>query len=244
MLLRTGVIASLGLASLIIVNPGNASIINGGFETGDFAGWTQVSNLGGSGCATDWYVSPTDTQCQFASTILNPAIEGSFAAYNSFDGPGPVSFSIEQDIALGSDTLSTADLGWSHTVGWNFGLGIPATLDRVFSMSFLDSSDNLIGEAFNLSIGPADGVSGFIDWTANSVDVLGLLSGFEGQTVTLLVDTLIPQNFSGPGSLGLDDIQLALTTTSVSEPETLALLGLGLAVLGLRSRMREKRSRD
>ena len=111
-------------------------LTNGGFETGDFTGWTQVTSNGAAEtCQTDWYVSNTDTQCQFTNTILNSATEGDFAAYNSFDGGGPLNFTIEQDIVLGS--VGSAALDFSYTVGWDFRLGGIATDQRIFSLSFL-----------------------------------------------------------------------------------------------------------
>ena len=202
-------VATVGVLALGAGNAlANEMLVNGGFEAG-FAGWTQVSNRGGSGCDIDWYVSATDTQCQFTNTRLNGAVEGNLAAYNSFDGAGPLNFTIEQDVTLGSVGLAT--LAWSHTVGWNFGIGSPNLAPRLFNLSFLDAGDNLIGDAFTLGISQAaNGVTGMIDWTANSVDVTGLLAGFGGQTVTLVADIFIPENFSGPGSFGLDGVSLVV----------------------------------
>jgi len=206
---------------------------NGGFETGNFSGWNQVTSNGSSNtCDTDWTVAATDTICNFTSTVLNNPVEGSFAAFNSFDGNGPQSFIIEQDISLGAGIIANAELSWLHSIGWNFSLGSAATQERIFSLGFQDSLDNLIGNVFEIKIDTNDGIMGMIDWTSQTTDVTGLLQGFEGQTVTLVAETFIPQNFTGPATLGFDNVSLDITTADVPEPSVLALFLAGL--LGLR----------
>ncbi len=206
---------------------------NGGFETGNFSGWNQATSNGSSNtCDTDWTVASTDNICNFTSTVLNNPIEGSFAAFNSFDGNGPQSFIIEQDIFLGAGTIANAELSWLNSIGWNFNLGSAATQERIFSLGFQDSLDNLIGNAFEIKIDTNDGMTGLIDWTSQTTDVTGLLQGFEGQTVTLVAETFIPQNFSGPATIGFDNVSLNVSTATVPEPSVLALFFAGL--LGLR----------
>ena len=214
---------------------------NGGFETGNFSGWNQVTSNGSSridGCNTDWTVKSTDDICNYTSTVLNNPIEGDFAAFNSFDGDGPQSFIIEQDISLGAGNIANAELSWLYSIGWNFGLGDPRAQERIFSLEFQDSLDNLIGRVFEIKIDTNDGMIGLIDWTSQTTDVTGLLQGFEGQTVTLVAEAFIPESFTGPATLGFDNVSLNITTienaaiTDVPEPSVLALFLAGL--LGLR----------
>lgn len=227
---RTGSILGIVISTLLSTSASHALplLVNGGFETGDFTGWTQVSNSGGSGCSADWYVSSTDTQCQQRpNAVLNSAVEGDFSAYNSFDGFEGINYTIEQDIAIGS--VGPATLDFSYTVGWDFGLGEMPTLDRVFSLSFFDAGDSLIGDAFVLGIGPSDANTGFVDWTSLSLDVSGMLSGYDNQIITLVADVFIPENKTGPGSFGIDDIELDVV--SVPSPSVFYLLGLGLLMM-------------
>ncbi|MFT5674272.1 MAG: hypothetical protein ACI808_000187 [Paraglaciecola sp.] len=209
-------------------------LVNGGFETGDFTGWTQVSSasLGGT-CAKDWYVSGTDVECnQGLNTQLNSAAEGNFSTYNSFDGFAETNYTIEQDIALGS--VSSATLDFDFTLGWDFGLGGLATLDRVFSVSFLDAADSFIGDAFVFNVGPSNGSTGFIDWTSQSIDVSSLLSSFGNQTVTLVANIFIPEDRTGPASFGLDAVNLdveSISSVAVPSPSVFSIFALGLLMM-------------
>lgn len=218
---------ALGACAVALAGSASANVlVNGGFETGDFTGWTEVTASGANGCDTDWYVSTTDTECQFTNTQLNSAIEGEFAAYNSFDGGGPKDFTIEQTFTLGS-SLASAMLDFQYTVGWDFSLGGNATEARIFTLSFVDAMDNLIGDAFTLTIDPANGETGFIDWTAVSVDVSALLSAFVGQDITLVANVNVPQDFTGPGSFGLDALALNVNEVPLPAAFWLGLLGFG-----------------
>jgi hypothetical protein len=51
-----------------------ATVVNGGFETGDTSGWTVVNEAGGSG---DWYVCSSDaTACPAPVPSTFPPPEG------------------------------------------------------------------------------------------------------------------------------------------------------------------------
>ncbi len=71
-----------------------ATIVNGGFETGNFAGWTVVNQAGGSG---NWFVYSGTTSPLSAFTIPAPP-QGTYAAASDQFGPG--SHVLYQDVAL------------------------------------------------------------------------------------------------------------------------------------------------
>lgn len=209
-------------------------LVNGGFETGDFTGWTQATSASLAGtCNKDWYVSNSDVECnQGFNTQLNSAIEGNFAAYNSFDGFAGTNYTIEQDIALGAVSMATLD--FSYALGWDFGLGEPAILDRVFSVSFLDAANSFIGDAFVFNLSPATAATGFVDWTNQTIDVTSLLSSFANQTVTLVANMFIPEDKTGPASFGFDAVNLdveSISSVSVPSPSMLSIFVLGLLML-------------
>jgi hypothetical protein len=97
----------LGVLILLAV-PGvssAATIVNGGFETGSFAGWTVVNQPGGSG---DWFVY-TGTSTPLNGFPVAAPPEGTHAAVTDQGGPG--SHVLYQDVALES--------GFGHTLAFD-----------------------------------------------------------------------------------------------------------------------------
>lgn len=195
-------------------------LTNGNFETGDLTGWT-TTGLGTTGtCPSenrDWNVaSSNSTGCL---SVGSPP-EGSFAAYNMFDGTGPLTYSLFQSIDI-PDNIASADLSWMEATSWRF-----RGADRVFSIDLFDATGttlltNLFSETFS--------GSGANVWSSMSIDITSDLLAYQGQTATLGFSAIIPETWTGPAGFGLDAVSLDIQTTSVPEPTSLALLGLGLA---------------
>ena len=70
------------------------------------------------------------------------------------------------------------------------------------------------------------------------MDVTSALLGYEGQTLTLVADTFIPEAFTGPGSLGLDAVSLDIALSAVPIPVGLPLILSALGAVGVLSRFR------
>jgi hypothetical protein len=98
--------ALLGVLMLLAVTgPSSAATIaNGGFETGNFSGWTVVNQSGGSG---DWFVY-TGTSSPLSGFPIAAPPEGTFAAVTDQFGPG--SHVLHQDVVLES--------GFSHALSF------------------------------------------------------------------------------------------------------------------------------
>ena len=82
-----GILALVSLLGLGITQSARANLItNGGFETGDFAGWTVVDQAGGSG---SFFISNPGTATPLSgfSTAANPS-GGRFYAVSDQFGPG------------------------------------------------------------------------------------------------------------------------------------------------------------
>jgi hypothetical protein len=82
-----------------------ATVVNGGFETGSFAGWTVVDQPGGSG---SWFVY-SGTSSPFVGFPIAAPPEGTFGATTDQGGPG--SHVLYQDVAL--------EAGFSHVLSFD-----------------------------------------------------------------------------------------------------------------------------
>lgn len=218
----TGVCASFSAGAVELVN-------NGGFETGNFSGWSAVSNGGTSGCGTNlWTVNATGAQ----GCGGTPApTSGTYAAYNTFDGVANQPFLLSQSLALPS-SVSGATLSFLET--YNMRMFQQGTL-RTFRVDLYDAANSaLLANLF--SIQPAS--NAVIPWTLQSLDVSGAVSALAGQTVTLRFSNIIPQSYTGPAGFGVDNISLDVAT-AVPEPGVLALMGLGLAGIGFARRKQQ-----
>lgn len=199
-------------------------VTNGSFETGGFAGWTTATT---GSPFRPWAVNGAGSGGGFGMAQTQPQ-DGSFVAWNGFDGSGPMAFNLWQDVALPGS--GTPTLSWSYRAQWNFDIGAFASLPRLFTVEIRDPSDNsILSTVHSFSTGTqAQNPTGDTGWLTLGAD----LSGFNGQTVRLFFDEQIPQIFTGPGQIEFD----AISIEHVPEPATLILLGLGLASLGLRRR--------
>lgn len=210
----------------LFVGTANATLItNGSFETGDFTGWTSQDL---SGPFFPQQVAGSGVTPGFGFFSSSPT-DGSFAAINGFDGNGPGTISISQDITVTSASIILFD----YRAGWDM-LNFPSsTLDRLF-----DVNVNSLGgtNLANFNILSAAAGTQNLD-TGNLLGIVDL-SSFIGQTVNVSFDWQIPENFTGPAFFQLDNVQ---AVTSVPEPTSLALLGLGFAGLAF-SRKKKKHS--
>jgi hypothetical protein len=202
-------------------------ITNGGFETGDFTGWTAVSNGVSGGCGQNvWEVNSTGHQgCQGNGTTVAAPISGVFGAFNSFDG-GAAPYTLTQQITVPGSVLS-ATLSFLD----EFHMGYSGAL-RTFSVDFYDATGSqFLGNVFSQNPGFSENQS----WTSHNFDVTSLLASQAGQQINLRFTEIIPQGFTGPGGFGLDNVSL---TAAVPEPATTALFGI--ALLGFAASRRKK----
>ena len=232
---------SLSLASAIAAitlfagSAQSAAIINGGFETGTFAGWipTDITTP-----FDPLVVAPAGTPTAF-SGFLGPNVvipsAGAFAATNGFDGdgmPAPGFISLAQDIGL---IAAGEKLMFDYRLGWDLiAFSVPSNSPRLFDvliepfgggapiMAFpiltaLIGTDTFGGP--NSDTGP---LSAMID-----------LTPFAGISARVNFLWTIPDAFSGPANAQLDNVKIV---SAVPEPGTLALFGLGLAGLGFARR--------
>lgn len=185
----------------------NNLIQNGGFETGNLNGWT-ISNLGTAGfCPSaprDWNVlNSNSTGC----TDVGSPVYGNYAVYNMFDGPYALTYRMYQTVTLPS-TISSATLGYKYTVSWSFS-GLP----RVLKVRVYDQANTTLLATLDQHSYTGSGSQG---WTSVNVDVASLIAPYAGQNVIIDFSVEIPQAWTGPAGLAVDDISLNISNNSVT----------------------------
>jgi hypothetical protein len=192
LLLVTG--CACAFAASASASPTNL-IVNGGFETGTFTGWSATTTL-----------SPPLCPWQFNScgwfTFVTPAVDGgSHFADNGFDGAGPGTFTLSQTVTI---PAGTATLSWEDYVQATY-----SGTARTSEVRILDASGTTtLGTPYSYSVPTGT----FVDtgWVQHSVD----LSAFAGQTVEVAFVQTVPQNFTGPAEFDIDNVQLLASPSS------------------------------
>jgi hypothetical protein len=183
------------LALALVAGRSDAQVVNGSFESG-LGGWIAVDialpflplQAGGAGITPGFgfFVSaPTD---------------GALAALTGFDGDGPGSISLAQDVALDAeDTLLLFD--WRAAYDLTFG----ATQARVFRVRIEPSGGGaplrtsvLLTALPNTTLADSGPRIGMVD-----------LAPFSGQGVRIRFEWSVPESFTGPAFVQLDHVRTA-----------------------------------
>ena len=172
----------------------NELIQNGGFETGNFAGWTVTSD--GPPQMHDWTVGPAGGGFFFDSSPH----AGTYDAYNGFAGPEGQQYTLAQDVTIPAG-ISSATLVTNHRI--RYGAGNEPLQDPVFRIEVCDPAGQWTDVLYEkqIQVTPA-GLD--IGWLRREFD----LSAYAGQTVRIRFTEMIPESYNGPAMLELDDISL------------------------------------
>ena len=207
-----GDIVGLGVASTLPPQQSTEAdvIVNGSFETGDFTGWTTATT---GTPFVDWTVSGAGQGPGFGFATTAPQ-DGTFVAWNGFDGGGPMEFTMYQDVVV----PAAGQLAWQYRAQWDFTLGNSELTGRDLVVEVLDPSDNsLLATLHTFSTGDqATNPTGDSGWLSETADV----SAFAGQNVRVMFREVIPGSSTGPGQIEFDAISLdsvGVTTPDVDE---------------------------
>ena len=197
-------------------------LVNCGFETGDFTGWvTQDLNEPFLALTVSGPTSPGP----FGFFTSAPT-EGVVSALHGFDGDGPGTIEIGQEVTISPNAASAA-LQFDYRGAWNIEtFAPPDALDRTFSVNIeptgggtpLDSTEILVaeGNTTNLDTSPL----------TETID----LSDFAGQTVLVNFVWDVPEAFTGPAFFELDNVSVTELVLPESQPVP-TLDGVGLVLL-------------
>lgn len=191
--LSTNNLVNVDLSWTALSSEGTERIFNGGFETGDFTGWTKTASAYGDfiiNSGTNDPASPDGTIAPF---------EGSFSAVATQIGPGL--HLMYRDVAIPTN-FSVVTLSWADRIR-NF-YGTFAT-NQQFRVEARTTANATLAVLFSTQTGD----TALADWVERSVD----LSSYKGQTIRLafIVD---------PGLYFLDVHLDNVSLRAVSPPTT------------------------
>lgn len=230
-LVVTPVIAlSLGTAPVAAQN----LILNGGFEAG-LAGWTVIGGPTTGGCQTNWQASTTggtpgvfDGNPGTGCMGVGGPFAGTMSAYNSFDGSGPLSYILTQSFVIPTGVTS-ARLRFSEAARHFI---FDGSESREFNAYLFSGVEVIRPFAYVADPGGAFDAGAGHDWLSWDLDVTTFAAANAGG-VTLAFEAYVPQAFTGPGGIGLDEVSFDVTTESVvPEPASVVLVASGLLFIG------------
>lgn len=171
---------------------------NCGFETGDFTGWTVVD-------LADPYLALAVDPGGYADGIFGSftttPTEGGFCAVTGFDGGGPGTIELGQDITLAA--APAADLLFDYRAGWDLA-SFGAMVDRTFEVRIEPAGGGMPMDTITVLTAPAGNL------TADTGDLQGMidLSLYAGQTIFIRFVFDVPEAFSGPALAQLDNVRI------------------------------------
>jgi hypothetical protein len=198
----------------------NVIFSNGGFETGDFTGWV-VQDLTISFISLQVAAGGFDPGFGF---FTSAPPEGSFSALHGFDGNGPGTIRVAQDVTVPTGALT---LEFDYRAAWDlatFCNGCSGS--RIFMVNIepggggtaLQSDTFLVADP-NTQVFDTGDLHGTID-----------VSGFAGSSVRISFDWFVPEAFTGPGLFQFDNVFVIESGPQVSlspNPVNFGNVGLG-----------------
>lgn len=192
----------VGVALAFGAGAAQADLINVGFETGDFTGWTAVVPVGGI----------AQVQSTAGAGGITPLF-GTYMAHLKTDGPGSYT-TLSQSIFMGGGAMVSGNVNWYDA---ELASSQPAFYNDNVAVQIYNSANALVSTAFyDQHSGNTTIVNGWAPWsyTASAADTYKVV-----YKITNIGDSIVDSHAYFDG-------------VKVPEPGTLALLGLGLAGLG------------
>ena len=219
-----------------------AAIVNGDFETGDLTGWTftgETQNSFDSRVEGGEFTDATAWANNF-DFFTPEQMEGNYSFFSGFDGPVQ-EITLSQDIGV-IDEFTTA-VSFDVRAGWDLETYSSQSLDVINNNGVvLDReirvviTDNLTQETLlSQSLFNAVGGEKVLDSGFQTVGIN--FQNIVGSDVTMSFVQNIPQGYTGPALIQLDNIQLQ--QTFIPESGSYALFA-GIIALSLITRRRRR----
>ncbi len=193
----TGLVAEPASAAVV---PSTELLVNGSFEIGDFTGWGTKD--------------AADPCCRPLAVLAAPDVvptDGLYAVGQGFDGCGPDTIEFWQDVAIPAALSATLTFDWEVPSVRNSG-----SMDRTFDVVVEPGG----GGASLMSTNIYTAASGFIG-SAGPVSSVIDMSAYVDSTIRVKFFTTIPECFTGPGNLQVDNISLSATVDTEAPVITL-----------------------
>ncbi len=194
--------------------PSNDLLVNGSFEDGDFTGW-ETKDIAVPHVALA--VLPAGAPL---SLLTVAPTDGLFAVGHGFDGDGPDTIEFWQETAVPTGVAASLSFDWR--AAWQ-ALSDP-TEERAFDV-VVEPIGPTQDRTFDVVVEPIGGgdalwskrilitdfaTSPFNPDTGSTHETIDL-SAFAGQTIRVKFVATIPESFTGPGSMQIDNVSLVVT---------------------------------
>jgi hypothetical protein len=191
-------------------------MVNGSFESGDFAGWTAIDN---PNPFIPWGVYPFIGSPGLDLPDAFPT-DGALLAGNGFDGDSGEAI-LFQDVTVPAGFAAT--LSWDENIDYNITFCAPCS-DRIYEVQVRDLADNVLEVLQHV-----DAIGGTLEndnvWESLTAD----LSAYAGQDIRIAFWQNIPASFEGPAKFAVDNVSLEVTNTVA--PLVVELDANGMATL-------------
>lgn len=183
-------------------------IVNGGFETGNFSGWTATNAVGSF---EDWQV--TGSGAGFVDSpvpVATQVVQGNFNAWNTVAANAGGTYTLVQQVTI--PTLNTATLYWRHRYQMNLTTYCNGSCgSATYAVEILNTSNVLLQTLYTITT-PSNANTN-TGWTQNTAN----LTPYAGLTIRIRFRTTVTATLNGPGRIEIDDVRLGARPLTSSE---------------------------